>query len=397
LVHPDKCKHPKAEEAFAILAKAQEFLLEAEKKSIILEIVEDARDAVRKRKRIKSTDPQATTPQFEEEVKGEIKKLLMEEELRRRKSVKRIMESEGKEQQEQQKKILEFKEQKEKVSSPYPRFPCSFGNSPPCPFSKLLDRIRPGKRPAIIVWPAGETFRKSRVPRKRRRASSDRQRLLLPMTPRHMFAAWCPATPRQTSRRSLQIPPPLSILNLSMCFLPFVPSFFGGYLRMQSGIVVSGIKELPATRSGGRGLASETGLPKGTTVICMSPVVHTIGELSLPTTCSACCVPAGTDVKISLCSKCRVVGYCSVSCQRKDWGEHKAECATFLSFQEKLKEKAKEYGVNKKVTVGGALNPTVRLVARLLRQRAKDPALVSLVLSVIKNQVKNVFSLSLAC
>ena len=120
LVHPDKCKHARAEEAFGVLAKAHDFLMDAEKKRFLLEIVEDARDACRKKKRIKSTDPQATTPQFQEEVKVETKRLLVEEELRRRKSVKRIMESEGKEAQEQQKKVVEAKESREKVRAPPP-------------------------------------------------------------------------------------------------------------------------------------------------------------------------------------------------------------------------------------------------------------------------------------
>jgi DnaJ family protein C protein 8 len=104
----------RAQEAFGLLAKAHDFLLDMDKRKFLLEIVEDAKDACRKKKRIKSTDPLATTPQFLEEVKVETKRLLLEEELRRRKSVKRIMENEGKEAEEHQKKVQEGRESKER-------------------------------------------------------------------------------------------------------------------------------------------------------------------------------------------------------------------------------------------------------------------------------------------
>lgn len=33
---------------------------------------------------------------------------------------------------------------------------------------------------------------------------------------------------------------------------------------------------------------------------------------------------------IQLCSRCRAVGYCSESCQKKDWPRHKTQCKTSL-------------------------------------------------------------------
>ncbi|KAJ3046392.1 hypothetical protein HK097_000894 [Rhizophlyctis rosea] len=57
LLHPDKCKHPRAQEAFDILKKAEAELTDDEKRPNLLYLVRDARDAVFKRKRIPIPPP----------------------------------------------------------------------------------------------------------------------------------------------------------------------------------------------------------------------------------------------------------------------------------------------------------------------------------------------------
>jgi hypothetical protein len=42
-------------------------------------------------------------------------------------------------------------------------------------------------------------------------------------------------------------------------------------------------------------------------------------------TCNSCGKPAGL-----LCSKCKIVCYCSFACQKKDWSEHKLKCDSLL-------------------------------------------------------------------
>jgi hypothetical protein len=42
-------------------------------------------------------------------------------------------------------------------------------------------------------------------------------------------------------------------------------------------------------------------------------------------TCNSCGKPAGL-----LCSKCKIVCYCSFACQKKDWSEHKLKCDCLL-------------------------------------------------------------------
>lgn len=44
--------------------------------------------------------------------------------------------------------------------------------------------------------------------------------------------------------------------------------------------------------------------------------------------CSVCHTTAG---KIQQCSQCKRVLYCSIACQRKDWGSHKVSCMSPVS------------------------------------------------------------------
>ncbi|KAJ3279115.1 hypothetical protein HK104_001733 [Borealophlyctis nickersoniae] len=57
LLHPDKCKHPKAQEAFDVLKKAEAELTDDEKRPGLLVLVRDARDAVFRKKGLKIPPP----------------------------------------------------------------------------------------------------------------------------------------------------------------------------------------------------------------------------------------------------------------------------------------------------------------------------------------------------
>ena len=46
--------------------------------------------------------------------------------------------------------------------------------------------------------------------------------------------------------------------------------------------------------------------------------------------CDNCFKEIGPGVTPRLCTKCKVVKYCSVKCQKKQWTEHKKLCIDFV-------------------------------------------------------------------
>ncbi|CAG8488343.1 9351_t:CDS:2 [Acaulospora morrowiae] len=95
LIHPDKTKHPKAQEAFALLKKAEMELSNEKSRQFLLAIVEEAKVTLINEQKLKITDPIIDTPQFNLQIKQKIKEILIEQELRRRKSLKRELEAQG--------------------------------------------------------------------------------------------------------------------------------------------------------------------------------------------------------------------------------------------------------------------------------------------------------------
>ncbi|CAA7403776.1 unnamed protein product [Spirodela intermedia] len=112
LVHPDKCKHPQAKEAFGALAKAQQLLLDSQEREYLISQVNSAKEELRvKRKRqlkkdnaskIKSlVDEGKYEQQYEQSeeflllLKQKVRELLTDQEWRRRKMQMRISEEEG--------------------------------------------------------------------------------------------------------------------------------------------------------------------------------------------------------------------------------------------------------------------------------------------------------------
>ncbi|XP_042467110.1 J domain-containing protein spf31-like [Zingiber officinale] len=112
LVHPDKCKHPQAKEAFAALAKAQQLLLDPQERDYILSQVDAAKQElkVKKKKELKkdnaskikamldegkSEQQYEQSQEFKQQLKIKVREILTEQEWRRRKMAMRISEEEG--------------------------------------------------------------------------------------------------------------------------------------------------------------------------------------------------------------------------------------------------------------------------------------------------------------
>lgn len=62
----------------------------------------------------------------------------------------------------------------------------------------------------------------------------------------------------------------------------------------------------------------------GDIIVSAKPYVHTLSQSNRTVNCSSCVKSCGGLKK---CSKCGVLKYCSVSCQREDWSVHKEECS----------------------------------------------------------------------
>lgn len=112
MVHPDKCKHPQAKEAFGALAKAQQLLLDPQEREYVLSQVNAAKEELRaKRKKqlkkdnaskIKSQVDEGKYEQqfersaeFQQQLKLKVREILTDQEWRRRKMAMRISEEEG--------------------------------------------------------------------------------------------------------------------------------------------------------------------------------------------------------------------------------------------------------------------------------------------------------------
>ncbi|KAH7561314.1 hypothetical protein JRO89_XS10G0210500 [Xanthoceras sorbifolium] len=107
MVHPDKCKHPQAKEAFGALAKAQQLLSDEQERDYVLTQVNAAKEELRaKRKKqlkkdaaskIKSLVDEGKYEQqyerseeFQQQLKLKVREILTEQEWRRRKMQMRV-------------------------------------------------------------------------------------------------------------------------------------------------------------------------------------------------------------------------------------------------------------------------------------------------------------------
>ncbi|KAL6563700.1 hypothetical protein OROGR_002659 [Orobanche gracilis] len=112
LVHPDKCKHPQAKEAFGALAKAQQLLLNPQERDYILNQVKAAKEELRAKRKKQLKKDTATklkslvdegkyeqeyerSDEFQQLLKLKVREILTDQEWRRRKMQMRISEEEG--------------------------------------------------------------------------------------------------------------------------------------------------------------------------------------------------------------------------------------------------------------------------------------------------------------
>ncbi|KAE9463322.1 hypothetical protein C3L33_04754, partial [Rhododendron williamsianum] len=130
LVHPDKCKHPQAKEAFGALAKAQQLLLDPEERGYILNQVNNAKDELRAKRKKKLKKDTASkikslvdegkyeqeferSDEFQLQLKLKVREILTDQEWRRRKMQKRISEEEGRMKKEEEEEKEKWKRKRE--------------------------------------------------------------------------------------------------------------------------------------------------------------------------------------------------------------------------------------------------------------------------------------------
>ncbi|KAL6518670.1 hypothetical protein OROHE_017720 [Orobanche hederae] len=107
LVHPDKCKHPQAKEAFGALAKAQQLLLDPQERDYILNQVKAAKEELRAKRKKQLKKDTATklkslvdegkyeqeyerSDEFQQLLKLKVREILTDQEWRRRKMQMRV-------------------------------------------------------------------------------------------------------------------------------------------------------------------------------------------------------------------------------------------------------------------------------------------------------------------
>ncbi|KAI9512073.1 DnaJ-domain-containing protein [Russula earlei] len=100
-IHPDKCSHPRAPEAFDVLKKAESELGDAAKREDLDAAINQARSTLLKGLSLPTSTPddhpklRGLTPPFKAQLRQKSKELLIEEEFRRRRAVKMNLANEG--------------------------------------------------------------------------------------------------------------------------------------------------------------------------------------------------------------------------------------------------------------------------------------------------------------
>lgn len=112
-VHPDKCKHAKAEEAFSLLATAQTTILEEDKRTNFSRVQAEAKTRLLEEKKLAPTDPFLETAEFAALLKRQMNKILADVEWRKRQMIRKEMEEQGKKEIAVEQAALEKKRKQE--------------------------------------------------------------------------------------------------------------------------------------------------------------------------------------------------------------------------------------------------------------------------------------------
>jgi len=115
MIHPDKVKHPQARDAFDLLKKAEQDLMDPAKRAFLISIIDEAKFEVKKAQPLtmQPTDPFFSSPVYKTLVKQKTKELLIDVELRKRKLMKKEMEAEGEVMRKQDEVMSERKRKQE--------------------------------------------------------------------------------------------------------------------------------------------------------------------------------------------------------------------------------------------------------------------------------------------
>ncbi|KAH7097357.1 chaperone regulator [Auriculariales sp. MPI-PUGE-AT-0066] len=117
-IHPDKCPHARAPEAFDLLKKAEQELSDENKRGELDSLITRARSDLLKSHGIPTTVQKddlrviSLVPPFKQQLRAKVKEMLIEEEVRRRKAIKNNLANEG---FEAQKKEVEVQTRKRKA------------------------------------------------------------------------------------------------------------------------------------------------------------------------------------------------------------------------------------------------------------------------------------------
>ncbi|KAK0469711.1 chaperone regulator [Desarmillaria tabescens] len=118
-IHPDKCSHQRAPEAFDILKKAESELSDKAKREELDAIIKQARILVLKALSLPTSTPdsdpdlKSLNPSFKVRIRAQSKELLIDEEVRRRKAIKMNLANEGLEARKKDEEIASKKRKAE--------------------------------------------------------------------------------------------------------------------------------------------------------------------------------------------------------------------------------------------------------------------------------------------
>jgi len=118
-IHPDKCSHARAPEAFDVLKKAESELSDKPQREELDAIINQARSIVLKSLNLPTTtapgDPklQGLEPPFKVRLRAQSKLLLIDEEVRRRKAIKMNLANEGLEARKKDEEVAQRKRKAE--------------------------------------------------------------------------------------------------------------------------------------------------------------------------------------------------------------------------------------------------------------------------------------------
>ena len=112
-IHPDKCKHPQAPDAFDRLKKAQTELMDEKARARLDEAIADARMLLIRERKWTVDNEELGTEEFRRDWREKTREVLVDNELRRRRQVKAQMREEGRQQMKEEEEAQERKRKRE--------------------------------------------------------------------------------------------------------------------------------------------------------------------------------------------------------------------------------------------------------------------------------------------